>query len=207
MVYKGTTVAFGRGTAVAVATGMETELGRIAGMIQRVEAEPTPFQRRMAALGRTLGLIALAIVVAVTLLGILRGEHPKTMFLTGVSLAVAAVPEGLPAVVTITLALGAQKMLRCRALIRRLPAVETLGSVTKICTDKTGTLTQNRMTVTALALPVRDLDRGVEVFPFSGEKPASLPPAAHFLLGAGALCNDAVLTPKGEEFSYNRGSH
>jgi len=200
MVYKGTTVAFGRGTAVA--TGMETELGRIAGMIQRVEAEPTPFQRRMAALGRTLGLIALAIVVAVTLLGILRGEHPKTMFLTGVSLAVAAVPEGLPAVVTITLALGAQKMLRRRALIRRLPAVETLGSVTKICTDKTGTLTQNRMTVTALALPVRDLDRRVEVFSFSGEKPASLPPAAHFLLGAGALCNDAVLTPKGEEFSY-----
>ncbi|RDV83936.1 cation-translocating P-type ATPase [Ammonifex thiophilus] len=203
MVYKGTTVVFGRGVAVAVATGMRTELGRIAAMIQTVKAEPTPLQRRMAALGRTLGLVALVIVMTVTLLGILRGEDLETMFLTGVSLAVAAVPEGLPAVVTIALALGAQRMLRRRALIRKLPAVETLGSVTVICTDKTGTLTQNRVTVTTLALPARDAAEGLKFLDLSGGKATvPLPTAAYLLLSAGALCNDAVLTEEGGQLSY-----
>ncbi|RPF46862.1 Ca2+-transporting ATPase [Thermodesulfitimonas autotrophica] len=203
MVYKGTTVTYGRGLAVAVATGMKTELGRVAALIQTVEREPTPLQRRMAALGRALGVIALVIVAVVTGLGIMQGQDLKTMFLTGVSLAVAAVPEGLPAAVTIALALGAQRMLRRRALIRKLPAVETLGSVTKICTDKTGTLTQNRMTVTTLLLPTRETTEGLKTIDLSGAKAATplLPPAS-LLLTAGALCNDAVLTEADGQPAY-----
>ncbi|MGO0122646.1 cation-translocating P-type ATPase [Desulfothermobacter acidiphilus] len=198
MVYKGTTVVYGRGMAVAVATGMDTELGQIAAMMQMVEPAPTPLQRRMAALGRTLGLMALLIVGAVTLLGLWHGEDIKTMFLTGVSLAVAAIPEGLPAVVTIALALGAQRMLRRRALVRRLSAVEALGSVTKICTDKTGTLTQNRMRVAALALPQPG---GGFQLATPGVAATSCPETA-LLLVAGALCNDAVLRRENEKWSY-----
>jgi Ca2+-transporting ATPase len=195
MVYKGTVVTYGRGLAVAVATGMQTELGRIAEMIQTVKAEPTPLQRRMAELGRSLGIIALVIVGIVLALGLLRGEDPKTMFLTGVSLAVAAVPEGLPAAVTIALALGAQRMLRRRALIRKLPAVETLGSVTKICSDKTGTLTENRMTVTTLVLPTSKTVQGTQSLDITGKQPATgHSPGVFLLLTASALCNDAVLS-------------
>mgnify|MGYP005841059763 FL=1 len=195
MVYKGTVVTYGRGLAVTVATGMGTELGRIAEMIQTVEAEPTPLQRRMAQLGRSLGIIALTIVGIVLALGLLRGEDPEVMFLTGVSLAVAAVPEGLPAAVTIALALGAQRMLRRRALIRKLPAVETLGSVTKICSDKTGTLTENRMTVTTLVLPASKTVQGTRSLDITGKQPVTgRSPAVSLLLTAGALCNDAVLS-------------
>ncbi|MEW6173652.1 MAG: cation-translocating P-type ATPase [Bacillota bacterium] len=208
MVYKGTVVTYGRGIVVTTATGMDTELGRIAEMIQAVEAESTPLQRRMAALGRTLGIIAIVIVAVVVTLGLLRGEDLKTMFLTGVSLAVAAVPEGLPAAVTIALALGAQRMLRRRALIRKLPAVETLGLVTKICSDKTGTLTENRMVVTTLALPaeeapgrIRDIDLPAEGQVLPDEL---LSPIALGLLTAGALCNDALLSfnEKEDRHSY-----
>jgi len=133
MVYMGTAVASGRAEAVVTATGMRTELGHIASALQTVQAQPTPLQVRLEQLARWLAVAALVIVALVALLGLARGEDPRTMFLTAVSLAVAAVPEGLPAVVTISLAFGAQRMLRRRALIRKLLAVESLGSITTIC--------------------------------------------------------------------------
>ena len=150
MAYLGTSVTYGRGSAVVVATGMKTELGKIAGLIQDVAPEKTPLQRRLDRIGKALaaaGGIAAGLVLQV---GWWSGEPLADMFLTAVSVAVAVVPEGLPAVVTITLALGAQRMLRRNALIRKLPAVESLGAVTVICSDKTGTLTENRMTVTVV---------------------------------------------------------
>jgi Ca2+-transporting ATPase len=147
MVYQGTTATVGRATAVVVATGMETELGRIAGLLQRAEPEPTPLQRRLAELGKILVGICLVIIGVIFVLELLRGGELLEVFLLSVSLAVAAVPEGLPAVVTIALAVGLQRMVKRNALIRRLPSVETLGCVTVICSDKTGTLTRNEMTV------------------------------------------------------------
>jgi len=150
MVFMGTTVAAGKGRAVVVATGLNTELGRIASLMRRAGLEETPLQRRLEQLGHALLYLSVGIVGVVFLLGLWRGEPLVEMFLTAVSLAVAAIPEGLPAVVTITLALGVTRMVARHALIRRLPAVETLGSTTVICTDKTGTLTKNEMTVTRL---------------------------------------------------------
>ncbi|MBL6965732.1 MAG: cation-translocating P-type ATPase [Anaerolineales bacterium] len=200
MVFMGTSVAYGRGTAVITGTGMDTELGRIADLIQTVVSEKTPLQKRMEQLGKYLAVAAVIIVALVFSLGVLRGEELKELFLTSVAMAVAAVPEGLAAVVTISLALGAQRMLRRKALIRKLPAVETLGSVTTICSDKTGTLTENRMTVTILdvfgetaaidallegGVPVVD----AEISPDAQPSTRSL----GLLLKAAALCNDAVL--------------
>jgi len=150
MVYMGTTIVYGRGKAVVVDTGMHTELGKIAGMIQSVKSERTPLQKRLDQLGKWLALAGGLAAALVSLIGIAMGQDVADMFLVGISVAVAVVPEGLPAVVTITLALGSQKMLKRNALIRKLPAVETLGSVTVICTDKTGTLTENVMSVVSV---------------------------------------------------------
>jgi len=201
MVYMGTTVVRGRGLAVITETGMRTQLGNIANMIQQVRSEPTPLQRRLDHLGKALAVVALALVAIVFALGTLQGGELKVMFLTAVSLAVAAVPEGLPAVVTIALAIGAQRMLRRNALIRKLPAVETLGSVTTICSDKTGTLTKNRMTVTVLDVAGQRVKLGERL----SENAIAICDHSSFalLVAGGALCNDAVLeTGDGTDSGY-----
>ena len=204
MAYLGTSVTYGRGSAVVVAVGMNTELGRIATLIQNVAPGKTPLQERLDRVGRGLaggGGIAAALVM---LVGGWSGEPLADMFLTAVSVAVAVVPEGLPAVVTITLALGAQRMLRRNALIRRLPAVETLGAVTVICSDKTGTLTENRMTVTVIDAAGERLDLMETLRHHAPAVTADecrisadwhLPLPIRLALAAGALCNDAVLKP------------
>ena len=150
MAFSGTLVSYGRGRGLVIATGMQTQIGQIAEMIQSVETEATPLQRKLDQLGKVLGWAALAVSGVVFLLGWARGIEPLEIFLVAVSLAVAAVPEGLPAVVTVTLALGMREMIQRNALVRRLSSVETLGSTTVICSDKTGTLTQNMMTATRL---------------------------------------------------------
>jgi Ca2+-transporting ATPase len=202
MVFMGTSIAYGRGTLLITETGMQTELGNIAELLQTVEREPTPLQRRLDRLGKTLALVALGIIALVVILGLLRGEELEILFLTGISMAVAAVPEGLPAVVTITLALGSQRMLKRNALIRKLPAVETLGSVTVICSDKTGTLTENRMSVSVLDVANERLDIETVVGESSAVVDAELrehaePPrrSLGLMLKGIALCNDAVLAP------------
>ncbi len=193
MAYKGTIVHYGRGRGIVVATGIETELGRIAEMLDQRSETKTPLQRRLAQFGKYLAVAALGICAVIFVVGIQRGEPLVRMFLTAVSLAVAAIPEALPAVVTITLALGARRMLRLHALVRRLPAVETLGSVTYICSDKTGTLTENRMRMTAAYLDGHDVALPVE----AGAETENGEPWETFFTAL-AVSNDAHRNARGE---------
>ena len=147
MAHAGTSVTYGRGRMLVTSTGMNTEFGRIARMLESVAPSPTPLQQSLDRTGRRLAQAALAIVAVVVALGIFRGQPLHELFIFGIALAVAVVPEALPAVVTISLAIGVQRMVRRNALVRRLPAVETLGSTSIICSDKTGTLTRDEMTV------------------------------------------------------------
>jgi P-type Ca2+ transporter type 2C len=198
MVYMGTHITSGRGEAVVAETGMRTELGRIAGMIQSVHQEATPLQKRLMQLGKVLAAAAFFIVILIFILGWFRGEDLKVLFLTAVSIAVAAVPEGLPAIMTIALTLGAQRMLKRRVLIRKLSAVETLGSVTVICSDKTGTLTENQMTATIFQLADRKVElqnRGSD--DYRKEFPELEQPGFNLMLAGAALCNDAVMRSNG----------
>ncbi len=147
MLFSSSLITYGRGKAVVVETGMNTEVGKIADIINTAEEQETPLQQKLDKLGKTLGIVALAICAVIFVVGLLYGKEPIHMFMTAVSLAVAAIPEGLPAVFTIVLAIGVQRMVKRNAIVKKLPAVETLGSASVICSDKTGTLTQNKMTV------------------------------------------------------------
>ncbi len=189
LAYLGTAVVHGRGSGVVIGTGMDTELGKIAGMIQGIAPGRTPLQRKIDQVGKHISLAGFGAALALLAMGLLRGEPFTVVLLTAVSLLVAVVPEGLPAVITATLAFGARRMLHRRALIRKLPAVETLGAVTFICTDKTGTLTENRMTVTRLYTLRHDLALVDASLPF----PAETDSETRILLLAAALCNDAHL--------------
>jgi Ca2+-transporting ATPase len=214
MAYLGTLVTYGRGLGVVTATGMQTQLGSIATLLQKVEDEQTPLQRRLDQVGKTLAVVGVIIAIIIAAIDLLRPNPAawSEVLLTAVSVAVAIVPEGLPAVVTITLAIGAQRMLKRNALIRKLPAVETLGSVTVICSDKTGTLTENKMTVTLLDVAghrfdlnemllqgrptLSNRDSHLEL-PNNNASPLSL------LLAGSVLCNDASLQPNDDGAGFH----
>lgn len=202
--FMGTLASYGRGRGIVVNTGMRTQIGLIAKMLQAVEEEPTPLQNRLDQLGRTLGIAALIICALVFAIGFWRGHEPLDMFLIAVGLAIAAVPEGLPAVVTISLALGMREMIARNALIRRLSSVETLGSATVIGSDKTGTLTQNEMTVTRLWADGQFIEVTGSGYVPKGEfrvdgKAVDLDdyPAVQTALWVGTLNNDSQLEPTG----------
>ncbi len=208
MAYSGTVIVYGKGRAVVTSTGMGTELGKIAALVQETEKEETPLQKKLETVGKQLGMLILVICAVVFAVGMLRvgwePEHATFMFLAAVSLAVAAIPEGLPAVVTMALALGTQRMAKKNAIVRRLPAVETLGSCDVICSDKTGTFTRNEMTVKGIYFDGRDF--GVEGSGYSpvggiteGGKAVKLQavPGLDRLVNAGVLCNNAALAGGG----------
>ncbi|MFP4028130.1 MAG: cation-translocating P-type ATPase [Candidatus Brocadiia bacterium] len=200
MVYRGTNLTTGNARAIVVATGEATEIGRVGKMLEGVEEEETPLEQRLARMSRRLIWICLGVAIVVAISGIVQGEQIWHMIEAGIALAVAAIPEGLPAVATITLAVGMKQMARRNALIRNLPAVETLGSVTSVCTDKTGTLTRSEMAQRLLALPGEDVEiSGVGYSPegeFKREGGTINPrsdPRISAALSAGALCNNATL--------------
>ncbi|MEJ2698256.1 MAG: HAD-IC family P-type ATPase [Desulfuromonadales bacterium] len=204
MVFSGTAATYGRGKAVISSTGMDTEFGRIAGLLDTVERGRTPLQKNLDRVGRLLAQTALAVVAVIVILGFWRGQPFLEMLLFGIALAVAVVPEALPAVVTISLALGVQKMARRHALVRRLPAVETLGSVSVICTDKTGTLTRDEMTVRQVLvagqlLEVSGAGYGPEGDFFLGDNRVEPSPALKRMLTAAVLASDARVVPRDAE--------
>ena len=185
MVFSGCSVTYGTATAVVTGTGMQTEMGKIAGMLAGEQDTQTPLQQKLSQLGKYLGFVALAACAVIFVVGLINGIHVLEIFMTSVSLAVSAIPEGLPAIVTIVLAIGVQRMVKKNALIRRLPAVETLGSASVICSDKTGTLTQNRMTLTKVWV---EGQQGLEAVSEGNSQ------MARYLLTLGALCCDGSVT-------------
>lgn len=195
LAYMGCLVTRGRSMGVVVAVGMNTAMGKIADMIQEAEQPPTPLQKRLARLGNILIVVCVIICLFVVIAGVLRGEQLYKMFMAGVSLAVAAIPEGLPAVVTLCLAIGVQRMLKRKAIARKLPAVETLGSATVICSDKTGTLTKNQMTAERIYSEGAVLTVTGRGYSLEGEIVAQdmVPDNLDWLLSIGAICNGAVL--------------
>ncbi|HET7658403.1 MAG TPA: HAD-IC family P-type ATPase, partial [Bacillales bacterium] len=210
MVFMGTMVARGSAIGVVVGTGMNTEMGKIADLLQSEDSLLTPLQQRLEQLGKILITVSLGLTALVVVIGVLQGQDLYKMFLAGVSLAVAAIPEGLPAIVTVALALGVQRMIRRRALVRRLPSVETLGCATVICSDKTGTLTQNQMTVTRLWSggktwevtgtgyePEGDFYENHRLINVHDRKPLLQ------LLTFGMLCNNAEITMRNKEYVVN----
>jgi Ca2+-transporting ATPase len=206
MGFLGTMITMGTARGVVVRTGMRTEMGKIADLINNTEEAETPLQRRLEQFGKILIGVALALTVLVVIAGIMHGQPMYGMFLAGVSLAVAAIPEGLPAIVTVALALGVQRMIKRKAIVRKLPSVETLGCASVICSDKTGTLTQNKMTVTRLWLGGRLLDVSGEGYEPAGdivERGAKAgvkdDQSLRRLLQVGVLCNDADLVQEEPE--------
>ncbi len=205
MVFAGTAATYGRGRAVVVATGMQTEFGRIARLLATVEIGQTPLQNNLKRVGHALAYVALAVVILIVGLGFFRGQPLLEMLVFGIALAVAVVPEALPAVVTISLAIGVQRMVKRNALIRRLPAVETLGSTSVICSDKTGTLTKDEMTVRKIVLPGQSIEvsgAGYEpqgAFSCNGNAVDLSGPIAE-LLRAAVLASDAQLTRSDERW-------
>ena len=200
MVFGGTVITYGRGRAVVTATGMDTEFGKIARMLADVTEDQTPLEARMATIGRVLSVICLTVAVGASVLGVFRGHAWLEMLIWGISLAVAAVPESLPAVVTGALAIGTTRMARKNAIVKRLPAVETMGCTTVICTDKTGTLTKNEMTVRRLFLDGEMVEVSGSGYEPSGSFAiggAAVSPGDHPVLAEMAriamLCNDAAL--------------
>lgn len=205
MVYGGTSVSHGRGAAVVTATGMNTEFGKIAAMLQKVESEDTPLQQNLDRIGKTLAKAALGIVIVISAIGWFRGQPLAEIFLFGIALAVAVVPEALPAVVTISLAIGVQRMARRHALIRRLPAVETLGCTSVICTDKTGTLTKDEMTVRKIWVAGKTFEvSGAGYAPVGsfthGNEEVKPRDGLAELLRAGVLSSDARLIQEDDSF-------
>lgn len=203
MAFMGTMVVRGSGKGIVLRTGMKTEMGRIAHLIEHTESAQTPLQRRLEQLGKVLIAVALFLTALVVFTGILHGHDAYNMFLAGVSLAVAAIPEGLPAIVTIALALGVQRMIKRRAIVRKLPSVETLGCATVICSDKTGTLTQNKMTVTRLFVEGELLEVTGRGYNLEGKflhRQQAISPQKHKvlnrLLEIAVCCNNASMEPK-----------
>ena len=190
MLFSSSLVTYGRGKGIVVETGMTTEVGKIAGMINSTEKQETPLQQKLNALGKTLGIVAIAICVLIFIIGLVQGKEPIHMFMTAVSLAVAAIPEGLVAVSTIVLAIGVQKMVKKNAIVKRLPAVETLGSATVICSDKTGTLTQNKMTVEKIFINAKTSD-------LEEMKPEAQNEDLRKLVYANMFCNDTKIGKDG----------
>ncbi len=191
-VYMSSLVNYGRGRFVVSATGMQSEIGKIAGMIQSSKTLQTPLQEKLEELGKVLAIGAIIACLVVFVLGMIRGGEPLLLFLTAISLAVAAIPEGLPAIVTVVLAIGVQRMVSKNAIIRKLPAVETLGSASVICSDKTGTLTQNKMTIETIFADGQITD-------LAELKSRQLSASEKMLIQIGLLCNDSSIVENGQE--------
>ena len=193
MVYSGCSITYGTARAVVTATGMETEMGKIANLLNHETEGETPLQQKLSSLGKTLGIAALAACAVIFVIGLIDGIPLIEIFMTSVALAVSAIPEGLPAIVTIVLSIGVQRMVKRNAIIRRLPAVETLGSASVICSDKTGTLTQNRMTLTQAY--VDGTEKSEDVSEHNGD-------AVKQLLTYGTLCSDGTVVVEGESVQH-----